>query len=204
LVRGSSFGDRFVEGIYLHAALTGPAIHIFDLHRKQEIVVKDFTSYPSVLPFKDPSCLTRPGYSAAEIEEMHQEDLADEAHITAELTAPAVTCSQTAQLALKQTLIPAPLPPPTIVLPLALDLLPPPAEKTPQSFISSQNRVLDIPLASLPELDLARALLNSDYPVILPPSYAAFPQLRDFAPATGPMVVAGYKVQKLSASKAAT
>jgi hypothetical protein len=86
LVRGSSFGDRFVEGIYLHAALTGPAIHIFDMHRKKEIVVKDFTSYPSEFPFKDPSCLTRPGYSAAEIDKMHQEDLADEAHITAEIT----------------------------------------------------------------------------------------------------------------------
>ncbi len=35
LVRGSSLGDRFVEGIYLHAALTGPVIHIFDIHRKQ-------------------------------------------------------------------------------------------------------------------------------------------------------------------------
>jgi len=58
-------------------------------------------------------------------------------------------------------------------------------------------------MASLSELDLARALLNSGYPVILPPSYAAFPQLKDLAPATGPMVVVGYKVQKLSTSKAA-
>jgi hypothetical protein len=79
LVRGSSFGDRFVEGIYLHATLTRHHINIFDVHRKQEIVVKDFTSYPSEFPFKDPSCLTCPGYSATEIEEMHQEDLAAEA-----------------------------------------------------------------------------------------------------------------------------
>jgi hypothetical protein len=28
LVRGLSFGDRFVEDIYLHAALTGPVIHV--------------------------------------------------------------------------------------------------------------------------------------------------------------------------------
>ena len=80
-----------MEGIYLHAALTDPVIHMFDMHLKQEIVVKDFTSYPSEIPFKDPSCLTRSGYSAAEIQEMHQEDLTDEAHITAELNAPAVT-----------------------------------------------------------------------------------------------------------------
>ena len=58
-------------------------------------------------------------------------------------------------------------------------------------------------MASLSELDLARALLNSGYPVILPPSYAAFPQLKELTPATGPMVVVGYKVQKLSTSKAA-
>ncbi len=70
--------------------------------RKSEIVVKDFTSYPSEFPFKDPSCLTRPGYSATEIEEMHQEDLAAEACITAELTALAVTRSQSAQMASKQ------------------------------------------------------------------------------------------------------
>jgi hypothetical protein len=37
-------GKMFVEDIYLNAALTGPVIHIFDFHRKQEIVVKDFTS----------------------------------------------------------------------------------------------------------------------------------------------------------------
>ena len=203
LVRGSSFGDRFVEGIYLHAALTGPAIHIFDMHRKQEIVVKDFTSYPSEFPFKDPSCLTRPGYSAAEIEKMHQEDLADEARITAEITAPAVTRSQSAQMASKQPLIPAPLQPPIVDLSPVLDLQPPPAEEPQQTFISSRDRVLDTPMVSLPELELARAFLNSGYPVILPPSYAAFPQLKDLTPATGPMVVVGYKVQKLSTSKAA-
>ena len=203
LVRGSSFGDRFVEGIYLHAALTGPVIHIFDMHRKQEIVVKDFTSYPSEFPFKDPSCLTRPGYTAAEIEEMHQEDLADEARITAELTAPAVTRSQSAQMTSKQPLIQAPLQPAIIVLSPEFDLLPSPAQKPPQIFISSRDRLLDAPLSSLPELELGRAFLNSGYPVILPPSFAAFPQLQDFAPATGPMVVVGYKVQKLSASKAA-
>ena len=74
LVRDSSFVDRYVEGIYVHTAITGPVIHIFDMHRKQEIVVKDFTSYPSEFLFKDPSCLTLPGYSATEIEKMHQED----------------------------------------------------------------------------------------------------------------------------------
>ena len=135
LVRGSSFGDRFVEGIYLHAALTGPGIHIFDMHRKQKIVVKDFTSYPSEFPFKDPSCLTRPGHTAAEIEEIHQEDLTDEARITAELTSPAVTRSQSAEMASKQPLIQAPLHPPIIILSPVLDLLPSPAESSPIATI---------------------------------------------------------------------
>jgi hypothetical protein len=125
LVRGSSFDDRFVEGIYLHTALTGPVIHIFDMYRKQEIVVKDFTSYPSESPYKDPSCLTHPVYSAAEIDKMPQEDLADEALITAEITAPAVTRSQSAQMVSKQPLIQAPLQPPIIDLSPVLDLLPP-------------------------------------------------------------------------------
>jgi hypothetical protein len=169
------------------------------MHHKQERVVKDFTSYPSEFPFKDPSCLTRPGYSAAEIEKMHQEDLADEARITAEITAPAVTRSQSAQMASKQPLIQ----PPIVDLSPVIDMLPPPAEASHQPFISSRDRVLDTPMASLPELDLARALLNSGYPIILPPAYAAFPQLQDLAPATGPMVVVGYKVQKLSTAKAA-
>ncbi len=91
-------------------------------------------------------------------------------------------------------MIESPLQPPIVDLSPALDLL---------SFISSRDRVLDTTMASMPERDIARALLNSGYPVILPPSYAAFLQLKDLAPATGPMVVVGYKVQKLSVSKTA-
>jgi hypothetical protein len=115
--------------------------------------------------------LTRPGYSAAEIEEMHQEDLADEARITSEFTAPVVTHSQSAQVASKQPLIH----PPIVDLSPAPELMPSPTEEPQQTFISSRDRVLDTPMASLSELDLARALLNSGYPVILPPSYAVFP-----------------------------
>jgi hypothetical protein len=94
LVQGSSFGDRFVEGIYLFADATSPAIHIWDMHRKQEMIVMDYTSYPTEFPFKDPSCLVRPGYTADEILQMHQEDMAEEERIVAELAAPAVSvCS---------------------------------------------------------------------------------------------------------------
>ncbi len=111
-------------------------------------MVKDFTSYPSEFPFKDPSCLTCPGYSATKIEEMHQEDLAAEARITAELTALVVTRSQSAQMASKQSLIEAPLQPPIVHLSPALDLLP---------FISSRIGCLTQPwfhclILILPEL----------------------------------------------------
>jgi hypothetical protein len=170
------------------------------MHHKKEFVVKDFTSYSSEFPFKDPSSLTRPGYSTAEIEKMHQEDLADETHMTAEITVPVVTRSQSAQMVSKQSLIQAPLQSPIVDLSPVLDLLPPPTEELQQTFISSRDRVLDTPMVSLSEFDITRALLNSDYPVILPPSYTAFPQLKDLVPATGPMVVVGYKVQKLSTS----
>jgi hypothetical protein len=106
LVRVSSFGDRFVEGIYLHTALTDPSIHIFVIHRKQEIVVKDFTSYLSEFQFKDPSGLTRPGYIVTEIEEIHHQDLPDETRITVEPTTPEVTHSQSERMVSKQSLIP--------------------------------------------------------------------------------------------------
>ena len=83
----------------MFADSTSPAIHIWDMHRKQEMLVKDYTSYPTEFPFKDPSCLVRPGYTADEILQMHQEDVAEEERIVAELAAPAVTRSQSAQLA---------------------------------------------------------------------------------------------------------
>ena len=114
--------------------------------------------------------MTRSGYSTEEIQEIHQEDLADETRITVELNVPVVTRSQSVQLALKQTLIQDPLTPLHVVLTTVLDLLLPPSENPPQSFISSRDRLLDTPLTSLPELDLART----------PPT------------ATGPMVVVGY------------
>jgi hypothetical protein len=63
------------------------------VHRRQETIVKDYTSYPIEFPFKDPSCLVRPGYTAAQILQMHLEDLAERERIVAELAAPVVTRS---------------------------------------------------------------------------------------------------------------
>ena len=96
---------------------------------------------------------------------------------------PVVTLSQSAQLVSNQHLIHAPLPPPIVVLSSVLELLHPPADSPPQSFISSWDRELDTPLASLPELHhLVRPLLNSGYPIILPPSYTAFSTAPGFCP----------------------
>ena len=50
-VVNGSFGDRFVEGIYLHADLQTPTIRMFDLASRTELSVKDFKSYPDEFPF---------------------------------------------------------------------------------------------------------------------------------------------------------
>jgi hypothetical protein len=50
-VVNGSFGDRFVEGIYLHADSQTPTIRMFDLSSRTELSVKDFKSYPDECPF---------------------------------------------------------------------------------------------------------------------------------------------------------
>ena len=58
LVVNGSFGDRYVEDIYLHADSHTLRIHMYDFISKQEIVVQDFTSYPSEDPFRDGALFT--------------------------------------------------------------------------------------------------------------------------------------------------
>jgi len=208
LVKGSSFGDRFVEGIYLFADSTSPAIHIWDMHRKQEMLVKDYTSYPTEFPFKDPSCLVRPGYTAAEILQMHQEDIAEEERIVAELEAPAVTRSQSAQIAATSlTVHPAPI----IVVPSPLASLParlPVSVAQPLSApvttrVPYLDSLLDTPMTLINELDLGKALLKAGFPITLPASYANFPQIQKLPTASGPMVAIGYKTERLTTVKSA-
>jgi hypothetical protein len=102
LVQGSSFGDRFVEGIYLFADSTSPAIHTWDSNRKQEMISKDCASYPMEIPFKRTLLLGAPKIHRRGILQMHKEDLAEEERIVAELAAHAVMRSQSAQLAATQ------------------------------------------------------------------------------------------------------
>jgi hypothetical protein len=64
-VVNGSFGDRFVEGIYLHADSQTPTIRMFDLASRTELAVKDFKSYPDEFPFQNPNYvyhLRRPLY----------------------------------------------------------------------------------------------------------------------------------------------
>jgi len=57
LVKNRSFGDRFVEGIYLRADHDTPCIRMYCITSGSELLVQDFKSYPDEFPFRDPSCL---------------------------------------------------------------------------------------------------------------------------------------------------
>jgi hypothetical protein len=94
-VVNGSFGDRFVEGIFLHADSHTPAIRMFDLSSKTEISVKYFKFYPDEFPFRDHKCLTRsPDALKKELTNMHVEDEADDKLIADQLQSHAITRSQ--------------------------------------------------------------------------------------------------------------
>jgi len=59
LVKNGSFGDRFVEDIYLRADHDAPCIRMYCITSGSELLVQDFKSYPDEFPFRDPSCLLR-------------------------------------------------------------------------------------------------------------------------------------------------
>ena len=57
LVKNESFGDRFVEGIYLRADHNTLCICMYCITSGSELLVQDFKSYPDQFPFRDLSCL---------------------------------------------------------------------------------------------------------------------------------------------------
>ena len=78
MVNGS-FGDRFIEGIFLHADQATPGIWMYDFKSKSRYMVKDWTPYPDEFPLRDPSCLLRPASSTAvDVAAMHAEDARDD------------------------------------------------------------------------------------------------------------------------------
>ena len=95
-VVNGSFGDRFVEGIYLHADHAMPKIRMYGFGSLSEISVQDFWSYSDEVPFRDQSCLVRSSQNVIKrMLEMHAEDSADDALIAEELVHQAVTRTQT-------------------------------------------------------------------------------------------------------------
>jgi len=97
LVVNESFGDRFVEGIYLYADDATPTIRMYDFGSRSEISVQDFKfkSYPAEFPFRDQSCLMRPSLALTkDMLTMHAEDSADDVIIAEQLGHHAVTRSQ--------------------------------------------------------------------------------------------------------------
>jgi len=57
LVKNRSFGDRFVEGIYLRADHDTPCIRMHCITSGSDLLVQDLKSYPDEFPFRDPLCL---------------------------------------------------------------------------------------------------------------------------------------------------
>ena len=205
MVNGN-FRDRFLEGIYLHADQTTPGVWMYDFKSKSRYMVKDWKPYPDEFPLRDPSCLLRPASStAADIAAMHAEDARDDSLIAEEQAVAALTRAQSKAIAAathspldqppnampempRSQIAAAPAPPSLPSIQPAL------AQQAPQSAGSP----LDVPFTKMSELDLARALLKHNYPIVLPAHYAPF----DKPSPEGKMVVVGVKAQKTSATKA--
>jgi len=54
LVKNESFGDRFVEGIYLRADHDTPCIGMYCIISGSELLVQEIKSYSDDFPFRDP------------------------------------------------------------------------------------------------------------------------------------------------------
>jgi hypothetical protein len=197
-VVNGSFGDRFVEGIYLHADSQTPTIRMFDLASRTELSVKDFKSYPDEFPFRDPACLTRsPDILRKELTKMHAEDEADDQLIADQLKTQVITRSQSqaAERAQQNALIPSGTRQQARVKPSSKKgakavLVPKP--------LSASTDCLDIPMSEMQELSLAHAFVTHKIPVTLPVHYnpAGMPTPK------GGMVVEAVKAQKQTRDKA--
>ena len=93
LVKNGSFGDRFVEGIYLHADHDTPCIRMYCITSGSELLVQDFKSYPDEFSFRDPSCLLR--CILKDLAKMHIDDVHDDNLVAEETDLHAHTRAQT-------------------------------------------------------------------------------------------------------------
>ena len=197
LVVNGSFGDRYVEGVYLYADHNTPCIHMYDFKSKTRLKVKDFKSYPDQFPFRDPTCLVRTTPDmTSEFVKMQQEDANDDACIAAEEALTALTRAQSKAI---QSATTHPLPDLSspVIENIALPANPISMPKTRTPKYSSIQ--LDTILKDQPEHELAKAFLQHNLPIVLPPHY----QPGNMSKPEGEMVVVGVKVQKLSSTKSA-
>jgi len=96
LVKNGSFGDRFVEGIYLRADHDTPCIRMYCFTSGSELLVQDFKSYPDEIPFRDPSCLLRcTQVILKDLAKMHIDDAHDDNLVAEETALHAHTRAQT-------------------------------------------------------------------------------------------------------------
>ena len=179
---------------------------MYDFKSKSRYMVKDWTPYPDEFPLRDPSCLLRPASSTAvDVAAMHAEDARDDSLIAQEQAVAALTRAQSKAIS-AATNSPLDIQPsaladkPTPSLDTALKA---PSPSSPPEITSRQTPLragspLDMPFTQMSELDLARALLKHNYPIVLPTRYAPF----DKPTPEGKMVVVGVKAQKTSATKA--
>ena len=111
MVKNGSFGDRFVEGIYLRADHDTPCIRMYCISSGSELLVQDFKSYPNEFPFRDPSCLLRCTPAILkDLAHMHIEDAHDDKLVADEtalhIHTRAQTRAATAATALDDPIIP--------------------------------------------------------------------------------------------------
>jgi len=220
-VKNGSFGDRFVEGIYLYSDSAAPCIWMFSIALQRKIKVQDIKSYPLPFPFKDPSCLTRNTPTMMkDMSKMHEEDAHDDDMIAMETSnqihARAQMCAANSHileptdvdydinppLHVRNPVVPAmnetrdnATPPPSIL---------PPRATSGDDLAAARPSVqhdrcinLHANLADYSELEIAKARAHHSVEMGLPKHYAPNHLVPD-----GKMCVVGVKAKKISLKKA--
>ena len=96
LVKNGSFGDHFVEGIYLRADHDTPCIRMYCITSGSARLFQDFKSYSDEFPFRDPSCLLRcTPVILQDLAKMHVHDAHDDNLVAEETALHAHTRTQT-------------------------------------------------------------------------------------------------------------
>ena len=192
-VIGKSFGNRYVEGIFIYSDDKTSSMHMFDMISRKIMVVSDFKTYHDQFPFHSQHCLLYPSYTAAEIAKMHTQDVADDAAVSAEQQTHAFTRSQTRALEATQdatqdlvstAAIAYPvLSDPTAFTPLPAAIIhdelvgtlpaPPtmrlqdPPSKSARMNTSGDLPLLDDKLADLTEHDIAKTMARHNFTFVL-------------------------------------